>query len=82
MPALQGMATRRVGPSQQGQLQGAFSSVMGIALLIGPSVFTQAFAAAIDPGRNWNLPGAPFLLASALLAAALVLSFRLTRSPA
>ena len=31
--------SRRIGPSEQGQLQGANGSVMGIATMIGPTMF-------------------------------------------
>jgi MFS transporter, DHA1 family, tetracycline resistance protein len=79
MPALQGLATQRVGADQQGQLQGALSSVMGIAILIGPGLFTQVFAASIDPARTWNLPGAPFWLAAALLGSAMLLATRIIK---
>ena len=37
-------------PSEQGQLQGANASLMGIASLIGPAIFTQAFAVFIGAG--------------------------------
>jgi DHA1 family tetracycline resistance protein-like MFS transporter len=37
--------------------------------MIGPLLFTQAFALAIQPGAAVYLPGAPYLLAAALLAA-------------
>ena len=36
MPGLQGLMTRRVGPQEQGQLQGANQSLQGIAAIIGP----------------------------------------------
>jgi MFS transporter, DHA1 family, tetracycline resistance protein len=78
-PAAQGMMTRRVGPTEQGQLQGALNGVRGITGLIGPSLFTQTFAAFIDSQRDWQLPGAPFLLASLLLAVAAALAWRITR---
>ena len=78
-PAGQGLMTRRVSPSEQGQLQGANSSVRGITGLIGPGLFTLTFASFIGARRDWNLPGAPFLLASLLLAAALVVAWRVTR---
>jgi DHA1 family tetracycline resistance protein-like MFS transporter len=42
--AIQGLMTRLVGPSEQGRLQGANASVMGVASLVGPSVFTLTFA--------------------------------------
>ncbi|HEU4601066.1 MAG TPA: TCR/Tet family MFS transporter [Steroidobacteraceae bacterium] len=76
-PAVQGVMTRLVGPSEQGQLQGANSSVMGIANLIGPIVFTQTFAFFIATHRDWKLPGAPFLLSSALLLTAAIVVLRL-----
>ena len=64
-PALQDMMTRNVGASEQGQLQGANSSMRSIAGMIGPAVFGGAFAELVEV-----LPGAPFLLGSALLALA------------
>jgi len=77
-PAAQGLMTRRVGPSEQGQLQGANSSIIGITGLIGPGLFTMTFASFIGPHRDWRLPGAPFLLATLLMAVALVLAWRVT----
>jgi DHA1 family tetracycline resistance protein-like MFS transporter len=75
-PALQGRMTRLVKPTEQGQLQGANSSLMGVANLIGPMVFTNVFAAAIASHRDWHSPGAAFLLAATMLAAAAVLAAR------
>lgn len=77
-PAIQSLMTRRVGPSEQGQLQGANSSLMGIAGMAGPIMFTSIFGLAIRADAAWQLPGAPFLLATglhllAILVAALVL---------
>ncbi|HEY8459874.1 MAG TPA: TCR/Tet family MFS transporter [Blastocatellia bacterium] len=77
-PSAQGLMTRRVGPSEQGQLQGASSSIMGITGLIGPGLFTLTFASFIDTHRDWRLPGAPFLLAALLMALALFLAWRVT----
>lgn len=81
-PAMQGLMSRRVDASQQGQLQGALASVIGIAGLLGPGLFTQVFAAGISAERAGALPGAPFLLAAALLAWSLALAWRSTRAHA
>ena len=78
-PATQGLMTRLVGPSQQGQLQGANSSIMGITGLIGPGLFTQTFATCIGPRASWHVPGAPFLLAALLMVVATALTLRVTR---
>ncbi|WP_047309144.1 TCR/Tet family MFS transporter [Rhodopseudomonas palustris] len=66
-PATSGMMTRLVSPEQQGQLQGATTSVKSVAELIGPFFFTMIFAYFIDGGAPLHLPGAPFLVAGALL---------------
>jgi len=78
-PSLQALMTRRVGASEQGQLQGATGSLQGIASLIGPTLFALIFAYSINAGRAFELPGAAFLLASLMLAAALALAWRVTR---
>jgi DHA1 family tetracycline resistance protein-like MFS transporter len=77
-PAAQGLMTRRVSPSEQGQLQGAQSSLAGVAGLIGPGLFSLTFAHFIGAQRAWQLPGAPFLLAALLLAAAAAVGARAT----
>ena len=79
-PSMLGLMSRRVGPSEQGQLQGANSSIMGIANLLGPGLFTQAFAIAIGAGSAWHLPGAPFVLAAALLVVATIAAWVVTRA--
>lgn len=78
-PSSQGLMTRRVMPSEQGQLQGALSSIMGITGMIGPSLFTLTFAHFIARDRDTVVPGAPFLVASALVAMAVILAWRVTR---
>jgi DHA1 family tetracycline resistance protein-like MFS transporter len=79
-PATQGLMSRRIGPSEQGQLQGANASLMGVANLIGPGLFTMTFAYAIDHAQEWSVPGAPFLLAATLLALAMVAAVRATKA--
>ncbi|HYO65638.1 MAG TPA: TCR/Tet family MFS transporter [Archangium sp.] len=73
-PAAQGLMTRHISPSEQGQFQGALSSIMGIAGMMGPAIFTQTLAYFIGPGLGWDLPGAPFLLAALMLVCAIGLA--------
>jgi len=81
-PAAQGLMTRYVGATEQGQLQGAITSLRGIAGVIAPGLFTGIFAIAIAPSLDWKIPGAPFLLAGVLVAASMALAWRVTlRSP-
>jgi DHA1 family tetracycline resistance protein-like MFS transporter len=78
-PAAQGIMTKRVDPSQQGHLQGANTSILGITGLIGPGLFTLTFATFIGSRADLHLPGAAFLLAAFLLAAAIPLALAVTR---
>ena len=77
-PALQGLMTRRVGPSEQGQLQGINGSLMGLTGVIGPTLFTVIFAFFIGTRAPVNLPGAPFLLSALLMISSLILTARIT----
>ena len=65
--ATQALTTQLVAPDQQGQLQGAITSVQSVSQLVGPFLFTLTFAYFISPQAPLKLPGAPFLLASAVL---------------
>jgi DHA1 family tetracycline resistance protein-like MFS transporter len=78
-PSLQGLMTQRVGPLEQGRLQGANTSIMGITGVFAPSMFALVFASFIGPRANLHLPGAPFLLAAALLATGVLIAYRVAR---
>jgi DHA1 family tetracycline resistance protein-like MFS transporter len=80
IPGLQGLMTRRVGPGEQGQLQGANQSLAGIASVIGPPLFGLSFAGAVRH-PDWNLPGLPMLLAAVITAGCLMLGLRVGRAP-
>lgn len=68
---IQGMMSQRVGPKEQGELQGAIGSLRGITELIGPFIFTLSFAYFIDKNHSLYFPGAPFAINVALMLAAL-----------
>jgi MFS transporter, DHA1 family, tetracycline resistance protein len=73
-PSALGLMSRRVGPTEQGALQGANSSLMGVGNLLGPDLFTQVFAFFIGGEAPWQLPGAAFILAAALVAVAAIVA--------
>jgi DHA1 family tetracycline resistance protein-like MFS transporter len=78
-PTMQALMSHKVSASQQGALQGANGSMVGIAQFIGPGIFTQTFAYFIGAGRGWNLPGMPYLLAAFLFVISAALAWRVTR---
>lgn len=78
-PSLQALMTRRVGVTEQGKLQGALSSAIGIAGMIGPILFSQVYAWSITGGAWLGLPGAAFLVAASLNVIALGVAWTATR---
>ena len=73
-PAMQSIMSRAVDPSEQGRLQGAITSMRGIAGVIGPFLFAGLFRAGIE--ANPQVPGAALYLAAGLLVLATVLAMR------
>ena len=78
-PAVQGIMSRHVSASEQGQLQGANGSIAAFAGLIGPTIFTQLFAMAIAYA-GVRYAGAPYLMAAVFLIAAGVLAWWVMRA--
>jgi MFS transporter, DHA1 family, tetracycline resistance protein len=66
----QALMSQRVDPSEQGGLQGALAGIRGLTGMIGPILFTSAFAWSLKWTRPQ--PGFPFLLAAVLLTLAVV----------
>jgi MFS transporter, DHA1 family, tetracycline resistance protein len=75
-PGLMGLMTQRVGPTHQGQLQGAFQSLQGISSFVAPSFFGFVFAWAVRHDSTLHLPGLPILASAALMATGFLLSLR------
>ncbi len=78
-PALQGIMSNITGNDAQGELQGIFASVTGLAMIISPITMTGTFRIFTDPATGIYLPGAPFLLAGALELTTLVLLLNVAR---
>jgi len=79
MPAAQGIMTKQVSPSEQGRLQGAIGSLSSVAGILGPLVFSRAFAGTTDHGPHNPWVGVTFWLAAAMLLGGLFLAWRSTR---
>ena len=73
-PAIQGLMSRRLGPSVQGQLQGANGSLMGIAGMIGPLLFPSIYAYSVNPNAPHRYEGMPFLVAAGCLVFAILIA--------
>ena len=66
-PSLQGKISKSVAPNQQGQLQGALTSLVSATAIIGPPLMTNLFYFTTKENAVIQFPGAPFLLGSVLM---------------
>jgi MFS family permease len=66
--------THHVSEQEQGELQGAISSLRSIAFVIGPFLFSWTFAWFIDPRHSFHVPAAGYYLAAALLFTAMLMA--------
>ena len=78
-PSAQALVTREVGPEVQGRIQGAMASLTSLAGILGPTLYTGAFALFIGDQAPVELPGMPWFIASALLGVALMFALRRRR---
>ena len=75
-PALQSIISGRVPPNEQGELQGALTSLMSAASIIGPVLMTSLFYYFTNKNSLLQFAGAPFLLGAVLLIISTVLAKR------
>ncbi len=82
-PAIQSIVAGQVPPSDQGKIQGALTSLIGLTSVVAPLIFTTGlFGYFTSRSAVFPLPGAPFFLGSGLLlVAAFVLSRVFARFP-
>ena len=76
-PALQGIMSKTVNDNQQGELQGALTSIGALAMIVSPLVMTSVFAAFSGPSTPIYLPGAPFILSAGLVIIAVGVFLRM-----
>ena len=75
-PALQGIMTEQVPSNEQGELQGALTSLMSLSAIFGPWTMTYLFYYFTKPSTPYHLPGAPFLLGAILMFLSAILAVR------
>ncbi|MEZ5911780.1 MAG: TCR/Tet family MFS transporter [Paracoccaceae bacterium] len=81
-PALQALLSHRAASNQQGELQGAVSSIRSMAMILSPLVMTGVFATFTGPAAPVYLPGAAFLLCATLMVVCGLVFVARTRAPA
>ena len=72
MPAMNAIMTAQTPKNAQGELQGALASIQAFGLIFGPLVMTETLRAFSVEGAPIYFPGSAFVLASILVATALL----------
>lgn len=74
-PALQSIISGNVPANEQGELQGALTSLISATSIIGPPIMTNLFAYFTKPGAPVQFAGAPFLLGALLMVGSSVIAY-------
>lgn len=72
-PAAQAIITKKVGATEQGEVQGALNSVASVAGIVGPIIWTWMFAYSVSEDRVIHVPGIAFIVAGVLTFGAMLL---------
>lgn len=75
-PALQSIISGNVPKNEQGELQGALTSLMSATSIVGPLLMTNLFAWFTRPEGEVNFAGAPFFAGAILMLISAVLAAR------
>ena len=75
-PALQGIISAAVPANEQGELQGALTSLMSATSIVGPPFMTNLFSFFTSAEAPVTLPGAPFLAAALMMLLGSWLAYR------
>jgi DHA1 family tetracycline resistance protein-like MFS transporter len=81
MPSINAIISQHVPATEQGELQGALSSVGGLTSVVAPVLLTSVFAYFTGANAPVYFPGAAFLAAGLLLALAAILLVRIEHAP-
>lgn len=74
-PALQSIISGHVPPNEQGELQGALTSLMSATSIIGPPMMTNLFAYFTSKNAPVYFPGASFLLGCVFMTASAIWAY-------
>ncbi|CAA7194518.1 Tetracycline resistance protein, class C [Chryseobacterium potabilaquae] len=74
-PALQSVITKSVPSNEQGELQGALTSLMSATAIVGPPMMTNLFYFFTHDNAPFKFGGAPFFLAFILMGISVVITY-------
>jgi DHA1 family tetracycline resistance protein-like MFS transporter len=75
-PSLQAVISGHVPPNQQGELQGALTSLMSLTTIIGPLVMNSTFTYFTTDKAPFYFPGIHFLIGAACMLLSIVITYK------
>lgn len=79
-PTVRSIVSNKVPDNEQGELQGAMTSLISVASIFGPVIMTAVFYFFTQDGATVYFPGAPYLLSAMLFITALILAYNSLKS--
>ncbi|NAW51404.1 MFS transporter [Elizabethkingia argentiflava] len=74
-PTLQAVISGRVPPQEQGELQGALTSLISVTSIIGPPLMTNLFFFFTQPSAPFHFPGIPFFIGFLMLGGSTFIAY-------
>jgi DHA1 family tetracycline resistance protein-like MFS transporter len=74
-PSLQSTMASRVPPSQQGELQGALTSLMSLTTILGPLIMNNLFKYFTTDKAPFHFPGISFILGAMFMLMSLLIAY-------
>jgi DHA1 family tetracycline resistance protein-like MFS transporter len=75
-PSLQSVIAVHVPSNQQGELQGALTSLMSITTIIGPPIMNGTFAYFTSGKAPFHLPGIHFLIGAVCMLSSIIIAYK------
>ena len=75
-PSLQSVLAGHVPPNEQGELQGALTSLMSLTTIIGPLMMNNLFTFFTRPNAPIHFPGVSFLLGALFMLLSVIIAWR------
>ena len=79
-PSLQAVLSGHVPPNEQGELQGALTSLMSLTTILGPLLMNNLFKFFTTGKDHIHFPGAPFLLGAIFMLGSIIVAWMTLRS--
>ena len=78
-PSLQSTLAGRVPPNEQGELQGALTSLMSLTTVIGPLMMNNLFTYFTSEKAPFHFPGIPFIVGAVFMLFSVIIAWNVFR---